>query len=1015
MRATLVRRSRWCIPVLFVALVVSADSPAPDLAGQYREARDRAAQSGVGHIIPALPIAKADALAKEAETIRGTRPGDAARLYREAMWRLPKLTAGSPKELVRLLGNPAFRQPAAVTCIAVDPVEGYLVTGSGDKTAQGRSAEPTVRVWNMADGTMSFEYRGHRDSVAGVAVVAGGRIASAAGKEIHLWKVGEAAKVVTGPSAPVTCIAASPDGARFAIGGEDRVVRLWHTTKLDDPITLNVQNANITDIAVSTKLVATVNAEGTLTVWDLTGQSPRQLIEQRVLSTNSRLTGVSIAPDEKSVAVCGDRTAKVVALPKPDDAEPLGAVKRSFDGANGHADMVRTLAYSPDGKVLATAGNDQSVRIWDVASGQLLRTLLGHTDQVSSLAFSSDGSRLFSGGGDQGIRIWNLESTMPSLTLAGHRGSVWSAVPSPDGRLLATGGADHVIRIWDLASGKELRQLTGHNGPITSIGFLADGKSLISTSGDRSVRYWTSIEGGPGQQFAGPGPEISPSPMQFLASAVAPDGLHLATGGSDSTVRIWDIGQLKQTSQWSLPRSAITAIAYRPDGQRVAVATADGMIRIAEPANGGSLVAFKAHEVGGVAALAFLPNGRSLVSCGGDQMVKVWDVAASSIKDPVFSLAGHTGPVTAIAVSTDGKLIASAGADSAVKVWNLAKRAEIRSLRGHTDWVGALAFSADGTRLFSASVDGRILVWRLPRLEDEDASIGHLRSITAMVVLPNGELLTAAEDRKLIRWNLQTGLPANTMNLPATAISIAVSSDGKFVLGSGDDKRIRKWDMATTKESRIYEAHNRPQLLLIPPSNQEFLSWYSCEGGENDVTSLVQRYAITSGDVEELVSENGKAARSLAFSADGALAAVGSHSGALRIFNLSTKARLSEDFAGNAVAVTDVAFTPDKKLLLSGDRTGEIKAWRVDAKPGEPVFTIKAPAKSVEILTVSPTGHHFAAYGGGVIAVFETQGGKLLRTVKMPHVCAMLFVFDGRQLAAGLTDGTVAILNLSGQ
>ena len=321
--------------------------------------------------------------------------------------------------------------------------------------------------------------------------------------------------------------------------------------------------------------------------------------------------------------------------------------------------------FPPDGTTLASGGADETVRLWDVASGQEKTTLQGHIGSVESVSFSPDGTTLASGGADETVRLWDVASGQEKTTLQGHIGSVFSVSFSPDGTTLASGGADETVRLWDVASGQEKATLQGHTEGVESVSFSPDGTTLASGSEDQTVRLWDVASGQERANLQGHTGDVR-------SVSYSPDGTTLASGSEDQTVRLWDLasGQEKATLQghtfW------VTSVSFSPDGTTLASGSFDGTVRL-------------------------------------------WDVASGQEK---ATLQVASSAVYSVSFSPDGTTLATSGSWDTVRLWDVAGGQEKATLQGHTDYVESVTFSPDGSTLASGSRDGTILLWDMTPYTD---------------------------------------------------------------------------------------------------------------------------------------------------------------------------------------------------------------------------------------------------------------------------------------------------------
>jgi WD40 repeat protein/serine/threonine protein kinase len=588
--------------------------------------------------------------------------------------------------------------------------------------------------------------------------------------------------------------------------------------------------------------------------------------------------GVAFSPDGKRLAsASGDGTVKVWDAQTGQELLPIKA-----------GGYIRSVAFSPDGKRLASFSGP--LKVWDAQTGQQLLSLEGGTASYSStVVFSPDGKRLASasGGSDPSVKIWDAQTGRELLAIQRDRlyGDA-NVVFSPDGKRLASGS-----QVWDAQTGQELLSLKGGGN---NLAFSPDDKRLAS-----ATRTWGSGEGGVKVLDAQTGQELltlkGAAREGITGLAFSPDGKLLAGGSWDETIRLWDAETGRQVARLQGHMSGIDTVAFSPDGQRLASASRDTTVKVwqTRALTNQEALTLKGGA-NGVWGVAFSPDGKRLASAsrsGNGRTVKVWDAQTGQ---DLLTLEGHTRPVWSVAFSPDGKRVASGGGmgDSTVKVWDTQAGQELLSLQGgHTGDVLGVAFSPDGKRLASASDDSTVKVW--------DAQSGQ-----SMLTL--------------------TGLPPTFGNFWPTW-SVAFSQDGKR-LASGCEGQVNIWDAQTGQVLLTMKGPRGPQGAVRVPH------------------------------------------MGVAFSADGKRLASG-HRGEIKLWDALTGEEILT-FRGHTNQIPSVVFSPDGHRLASCSHDGTVMVW--DTHTGQDTLTLTGHTDRVCHLVFSPDGHRLASNGpDGTVKIWD--------------------------------------------
>jgi WD40 repeat protein/tetratricopeptide (TPR) repeat protein len=487
----------------------------------------------------------------------------------------------------------------------------------------------------------------------------------------------------------------SHDGQQLASAGEDGMVKVWDAATGQE--TLAFQHASAATLSDDRKqLVFSHDGKRLMTV----GLTPLFSHDGRRL----RFKGIGVGYD----GIGEDGRVKV------------------WDAATGQATLtlrgqpgaVKSVAFSPDGSLIASASSDGTARLWDAATGQ--QTLaLRHTGPVWSVAFSPDGRRIASISSDRqnskwSVNVWDALARQEALTLKGHTNTVMSVAFSPDGSRLASASKDGTVKVWDSSTGQEALTLKGHTNIVMSVAFSPDGRRIASASEDGMVKVWDAATGQQTLALEGH--------AGFHASvAFSHEGKRLTFASIDGTRKQWDLGTGQEvlTLKGGYLRPVLS-VAFSADGKRLASATDFGTVRLWD-AGTGAETAVHTGPSGGVTSVAFSPDGSRLATACADLTVKVWDAAT---EQEIRTLRGHTARVTSVAFSPDGSRLATTSEDGAVKLWDAATGQETLTLNEHTGGVLSVAFSPDGQRLATAGADLTVKVWDAQPLDAEPTKPG---------------------------------------------------------------------------------------------------------------------------------------------------------------------------------------------------------------------------------------------------------------------------------------------------
>ncbi len=624
----------------------------------------------------------------------------------------------------------------------------------------------------------------------------------------------------------------------------------------------------------------------------------------------------------------------------------------------GHTDGIYAVTFSSDGKLAFSLSYDQSLKVWEVASGREVKSYKMDADHVRAVAVSPDNYWVVSGDRGRGLKLWDVATGRKIQRFQGHDRQVNSLVFSPTGQLLASAGNDRRIKIWDVSSGRLLRQKRLHGKAIRQVIFSADGRQIISAGDDRKIivsdaRTLKKQAVLRGHQAA------------VRAIAVSADGKYLLSAGADKLVLMWDLASRKIIRRFAGHTKAVNSVAFSPDGTLILSASDDQSMILWDSRSGDVKQKFTGHQ-GKVLDAAFAPNNFLILSGSSDRTLRLWGTAhANEIK----RFDGLASRLNAVAVSADQRYLFSAHRDRTLKLWDLKKGQAIRIFSRHNRSVNDVVFSSDSRYAASAGDDNRIMVWHVEDGRRLRRFSGHRAAVNQVLFsADNTAVLSASADSSIKLWSLSKYRLLKTYNGHQRAVlSIALHPDGKHFISSAKDNTIRLWDMESGTSRVIFRSPYPVRRLQYVNGGRQFVSagW-----------KLILHQA-SSGD-EIRVLGNKKTAHTsditaLALSADGRLLASGSYDNQIKIWSMENYRQLFQ-FQVPQAGILSLAFADNSShpQLVSAGGDGVIRIWDLQTRAEELRLV---GSKDGEWISMTPDGYYdHSPEGSQLIHWVRSQG-----------------------------------------
>ncbi len=605
---------------------------------------------------------------------------------------------------------------------------------------------------------------------------------------------------------------------------------------------------------------------------------------------------VGFTPDGNSI-ISGDATGRL-------STWDLLSGQETFS-QQVHTGPINAMAVSRDGKMLASAGTDKTIRLWRVSTNgdrqtwTVQRTFEGQTEPVSAVAFSPDGTTLASGSWDRTVRIWDLatgqeRTRLPDMMDAygtkatlgfekrvhpdAKKWGIASVAFSPDGKMLGAARGP-LLQTWDLDTGQARYWRIADEQGVKAVAFSPDSKTIASGGFSRIIKLWAAATGGEQKTI-----ELATDEIATLA--FAPGGKVLALGSHEGSVKVRDLESGKELSYGNV--GPVRGVAFSPDGKQVASASEDGSIKIYDVSAPREPAVLSAHKKQ-ILNLAFSADGRTLASGSHDRTVKIWDAKSGKEQGTFRPFNGRLG------LSSDGRILACADEDDLaykLNLWDVATGKLLAVVATETNGSYSLAFSPDGKQLATGGEDDIVVLWDVVAghrvsLASRRTLMGHNNWVVALAFSPDGQILaTGSFDSTVRLWELRSGKELSVLRGHRDRVYfVAFSPDGKILATGSSDRTVKLWDVATRQLRRTIQAPT----LSVQTSFVAAISpnWTTLVLGDCDGTLKV--LDLATGQERGTLRGHTQAIWAATFSPAGSTLVTGSWDGTLKLWRGATE------------------------------------------------------------------------------------------------------------------------------
>ncbi|BAZ20456.1 WD-40 repeat-containing protein [Kalymmatonema gypsitolerans NIES-4073] len=936
----------------------------------------------------------------------------------------------------------------SVTSVSFSRDGKLLASGSEDKT---------VKLWDLDSRKDVKTFSKHTGSVTNVSFSPDGKIIASASKDktVKLWSLNGTLLKNLKHDDGVISVIFSPDGKMIATACEDKTVKLW---SIDGTLLKNLKHDDsvITiSFAPNSKMLATASNDDTIKIWNIDGIKIQTINNYGAIDIKFSSEGHIIATNKDHKVKYYDRDgnllktslfsrspslSNLISSTFHSDGNLLAVVEPSSNRDNrililntkqlyfnrefpGHSDKINYLSFSPNGKLLASASKDKTVKLWNIDSKLSNLTEYG----ISEVRFNPDGKTVMTASNDNKVQFWKRDATFPkNFQKYGSQPSF-----SPDGKTIFTTSADKIVKRLLTLDGREIQLFNEHGDSVSEISFSPDSKIIAAPNGDSTISLWRS-DGNLIKTLKGHTDKVTD--ITF-----SPDSKIIASIGNDNVVKLWkNNGTLIKTLGHT---GHIKGVMFSSDSKILASIDNSNVAKIWR--NNGTFLKTLEEPIEGVENITFSPDSKMIITSSGDneevnllnsdgtkittlkgQIVKLWRSDGTLVK----TLNGHLDGVKNMTFSPDGKIIASTGDDNIVKLWH-SNGTLIKTLQRHTDSVTSVIFSPNGriiaslssnanNAFFSSNAENSMInLWR----SNDGTLIKSIDNygINSIKFSSDSTIIASINKDKTIKLLSSNGTLRTVLKEHNDKITnLSFSKDSKLIASISQDNTMRLWNLDRKQKSIRRGYSSEKKCYFIPEycqvnlsSDGKIITAVTTSVRSEDNKSI---YTLQMWTIDDKKPQTLKELSDVHFSKDGKLIASVSEdiksNYTVKFWNGEGKQVKSF----SALKASSFSFSPDgRTVAVTTNKNYSVQLWSTD----EMLTTINGHSDQINSASLSPDGKTIASSSSDNTIKLWTREGVLLRTLKghTDKVNSVIFSPDGKTIASASDDTTVKLWNLEGK